>query len=121
MYIIQKGSDLVFAPRPTVHKHCNPWRIFKGDSKYLSKEKLFTLVIPTLQISNIKEIRKKLQKYFLTREEILSRKIKKRKLDWCEEYKLNRIILLNYTERGKIRKLLLIFVLLQYFSVFQLL
>ena len=74
-----------------------------------------------LQISNIKEIRKKLQKYFLAREEISLRKIKERKLDWCEEYKLNRILLLNYTERGKIRKLLLIFVLLQYFNVFQLL
>ena len=118
MYIIQNGSDLVFALRPTVYKHCNPWRIFKVDSKYISKEKLFTLEIPTMQINKIKEIRKKLQKYFLAREEILLRKIKKRRLDWCEEYKLNRILLLNYTERGKIRKLLLILVLLQYFNTF---
>ncbi len=59
-----------------------------------------------MQISNIKEIRKKLQKYFLAREEILLRNIKKRRLDWCKEYKLNRILLLDYTERGKIRKLL---------------
>ena len=102
VYMIQKGSDLVFAPCPAVHKHCNPWRIFKVDSKYLRKEKLFTFENPTMQINNIKEIRTKLQKYFLIREEILLRTIKKRKLDWCEEYKLNRIILLNYTERGKI-------------------
>ena len=121
VYIIQKGSDLVLAPRPIVYKHCNPWRIFNVDSKNLSKEQLFTLEILTMQISNIKEIRKKLQKYFLAREEILLRKIKKRRLDWCEEYKLNRILLLNYTERGKIRKLLLIFILLQYFNVLQLL
>ena len=118
MYIIQKGSDLVLAPRPIVYKHCNPWKIFKVDRKNLSKEKLFTSEIPTMQISNIKEIRKKSQKYFLAREKILLRKIKKRRLDWCEEYKLNRILLLNYTERGKIRKLLLILVLLQYFNAF---
>ena len=91
VYMIQKGSDLVFAPRPIVYKHCNPWRIFNVDSKNLSKKQLFTLEILKMQIRNIKEIRKKLQKYFLAREEILLRKIKKRRLDWCEEYKLNRI------------------------------
>ena len=121
MYIIQKGSDLVFTPRPTVYKHCNPWRIFKVDSKYLRKEKLFTFENPIMQVNNIKEIRTKLRKYFLMREKILLRKFKKRKLDWCEEYKLNRIILLNYTERGKIGKLPLIFILLQYLNVLQLL
>ena len=26
---------------------------------------------------------------------------KERNINWCEEYKLNKIILLNYTERGK--------------------
>ena len=119
--MIQKGSDLVFAPRPAVHKHCNPWRIFKVDSKYLRKEKLFTFEKPTMQVNNIIEIRTKLRKYFLMREKILLRKFKKRKLDWCEEYKLNRIILLNYTERGKIGKLPLIFILLQYLNVLQLL
>ena len=26
---------------------------------------------------------------------------KERNINWCEEYKLNKIILVNYTERGK--------------------
>ena len=73
------------------------------------------------QINNIKEIRTKLRKYFLMREKILLRKFKKRKLDWCEEYKLNRITLLNYTERGKIGKLPLILIMLLYLIVLQLL
>ena len=46
---------------------------------------------------------------------------KERMIDWCEEYKLNRITLLNYTERGKIGKLPLILIMLRYLTVLQLL
>ena len=64
------------------------------------------------------------------REKILLRKFKKgkikentkeRMIDWYEEYKLNRITLLNYTERGKIRKLPLMLRTLLYLIVLKLL
>ena len=83
-----------------------------------------------MQVNNIKEIRTKLRKYFLMREKILLRKFKKgkikenakeRMIDWCEEYKLNRITLLNYTERGKTGKLPSTLIMLQYLIVLQLL
>ena len=79
-----------------------------------------------ITLDSIKENRTKIQKYFFMREKILLRKFKKgkikentkeRMIDWCEEYKLNRITLLNYTERGKIGKLPLILIMLLYLIV----
>ena len=55
VYMIQKGSDLVFVPRPAVHKHCNPWRIFRVDSKYLRKDEILTLEIPKYRRLKMRE------------------------------------------------------------------
>ena len=69
--------------------------------------------------NNVRDDRTKIQKCFFMKDKKLLREFKKgkeahcadtypirettkeRTIDWCEEYKLNRIILLNYTKRGK--------------------
>ena len=76
-------------PHPTVHKHCNPWRIFRVDSKYLRKDETLTLQIPT-------------RKY---RKPKMRENTKEIDINWCEEYKFKKEIVLNYTERGKQQEL----------------
>ena len=117
-------------PRSTVHKHCNPWRILGVSSIYFRKDKILKFEIPIVKQktpNSVRDNRTKIQKYFFMKDKILLRKFKKgkikettkeRMIDWCEEYKLNRIILLNYTERGKIGKLPLILIMLLYLIVF---
>ena len=110
VYMIQKGSDLVFVPHPAVHKHCNPWRIFRVDSKYLRKDEILTLEIPTRKYRKLK-----MRENYFKKEEIFTLQIPTRKyrkpkmrentkeidINWCEEYKFKKEIVLNYTERGK--------------------
>ena len=77
----QQRSDTVFAPRSTVHTHCNPWRILGVNSIYFREDEIFKFEIPLM-----KQIRET---------------TKERTRDWSEEYKFKKAILLNYTERGK--------------------
>ena len=110
VYMIQKGTDPVFVPRPDVHTHCNPWRILRVSKNYFKKEEIFTLEIPT------RKYRKpKLRENYFKKDEIftleiptrkyrklkLRENVKERNTNWCEENKLKKLIVLNYTERGK--------------------
>ena len=88
----QQRSDSVLAPRSTVHKHCNPWRILGVSSNYFRKDEIFTLEVPVRKHRKSNNLKAETYKEFENKE---------RTIDWYEEYKLNKIILLNYTERGK--------------------
>ena len=85
VYMRQQRSDSVFAPRSTVHTHCNPWRILGVSKNYFRKDEIFTLEIPT-------------RKY---RKPKMRETAKEIDINWCEEYKFKKVIVLNYTERGK--------------------
>ena len=107
VYMIQKGSDLVFVPHPAMHKHCNPWRIFRVDSKYLRKDEILTLEIPKYRRLKMREnYFKKIEIFTL---QIPTRKDRKPQMrentketdtNWCED-KFKKEMVLNYTERGK--------------------
>ena len=114
VYMRQQRSDSVLVPRSTVHKHCNPWRILGVSSIYFRKDKILKFEIPIVKqktTNNVRDDRTKIQKGFFMKDKKLLRECadtypikettKERTIDWCEEYKLNRLILLNYTERGK--------------------
>ena len=105
--MIQKWSDLVFVPRPAVHKHCNPWRIFRVDSKYLRKDEILTLEIPKYRKLKMRENYFKKEEIFTL--QIPTRKYRKPQMrentketetNWCED-KFKKEMVLNYTERGK--------------------
>ena len=85
VFMRQQRSDSVLAPRSAVHKHCNPWRILGVSSNYFKKDEIFTLEVP------VRKHRK--PKMRETAKEI--------DINWCEEYKFKKVIVLNYTERGK--------------------
>ena len=110
VYMIQKGTDPVFVLRPDVHTHCNPWRILRVSKNYFKEDEIFTLEIPT------RKYRKpKLRENYFKKDEIftleiptrkyikleLRENVKERNTNWCEENKLMKLIVLNYTERGK--------------------
>ena len=88
----QQRSDTVFVPRSTVHTHCNPWRILGVKNNYFREDEIFTLEVPVRKHRKSNNLKAETYKEFENKE---------RTIDWYEEYKLNKIILLNYTERGK--------------------
>ena len=118
----QQRSVTALVPRSTVHTHCNPWRILGVNSIYFREDEIFKFEIPVMKHrkpNNVKADRTKIQKCFVKKNKKLVIEFKRgkqahcadtyliretateRTIDWCEEYKLNKIILLNYTERGK--------------------
>ena len=91
-------------------------------SIYFREDEIFTLEVPVRKHrkpNNVKADSTKIQKCFIKKNKKLviefkrdkqapcadtyltKETTKERTIDWCEEYKLNKIILLNYTERGK--------------------
>ena len=67
VYMRQQRSDSVFAPRSTVHTHCNPWRILGVSSNYFRKDEIFKFEIPIVKQKtpyNVIDDRKKIQKCF---------------------------------------------------------
>ena len=131
VYMIQKGTDPVFVPRPDVHTHCNPWRILRVNKNYFKENEIFTLEIPTrkyrkpklrenyfkkdeiftLEIPTRKYRKLKMRENYFKKEEIFTLQIPTRKyrkpkmrentkeidINWCEEYKFKKEIVLNYT------------------------
>ena len=118
----QQRSVTALVPRSTVHTHCNPWRILGVNSIYFREDEIFKFEIPVMKHrkpNNVKADRTKIQKCFIKKNKkiviefkrgkqalcadtySIRETTKERTIDWCEEYKLNEIILLNYTERGK--------------------
>ena len=121
----QKGSDRPYVPHPDVHKHCNPRRIFRVDSKYLRKDEILTLEIPKYR-------RLKMRENYFKKIEIFTLQIPKRKdrkpqmrentkeTDWCED-KFKKEMVLNYTERGKQQEQQKLFILYLVYSTLLLL
>ena len=91
-------------------------------SIYFREDEIFTLEVPVRKHrkpNNVKADSTKIQKCFIKKNKklviefkrgkqapcadtyLIRQTTKERTIDWCEEYKLNKIILLNYTERGK--------------------
>ena len=93
-----------------------------GKSVYFMNDEIFLLEVPIIKHGKpkiIKADRTETQKGFIKKDRELKIESKKgkqvpcadtyfmrgiakeRKINWCAEYKLNKVILLNYTERGK--------------------
>ena len=113
----RQRSALVLALRSNVHTHRSPWRILGMSNNYFREDGIvkYEISIKKQKTTNITgNERMKIQNNFVMKEKILLRDYenkyptketnKERTINWCEESKLNRLTLLNYTERGKKRR-----------------
>ncbi len=114
----QQRSDSVFAPRSTVHIHYNPWRILGLKNIYFGGDEIFNFGNKARKYKKLNNIDKtKIQKYLTNKKLGIEFKSGKqascadtyltkgntmqRTTNWCEENKLKKLIVLNFTERGK--------------------
>ena len=78
----QQRPVTVLLPCSIVHTHCNPWRFLGVKSIYFREDEIFTLEVPVRK-PKMRETAREID------------------INWCEEYKFKKVIVLNYTERGK--------------------
>ena len=123
MYIRQKRSVMAFyVPRSTVHIHCNTWKLLGVKNNYYKGNEIIKFGNEAIKYKKLKNIDKtKIQKYLTNKKlgiEFKSGKqascadtyltkgnTKQRTTNWCEENELKKLIVLNYTERGKPQEL----------------
>ena len=122
----QQRSVMALVPRSTVHTHCNPWRILGVKNIYFRGDEIFKFENQALKhnkSNNIKTDKTKIQKCLIKTHKKLviefksgkqascadtyltKGKTKQGNRNWCEENKLKKLIVLNYTERGKQQEL----------------
>ena len=113
-----------YVPRSTVHIHYNPWRLLGVKNNYYKGNEIIKFEKKSMKHkkqNNIETNKTKIEKYLTNRElgiEFKSGKqascadtyltkgnTKQRTTNWCEENKLKKLIVLNYTERGKQQEL----------------
>ena len=114
----QQRSVSALVPCSTVHIHYNPWTILGVKNIYFRGDELFKFGNKARKYKKLNNIDKtKIQKYLTNKKlgiELKSGKqascadtyltkgnTKQRNTNWCEENKLKKLIVLNYTERGK--------------------
>ena len=114
----QQRSVMALVPRSTVHIHYNPWRILGLKNINFGGDEIFNSANKTRKYKRLNNTDKtKIQKYLTNKKlgiEFKSGKqascantyltkgnIMQRNTNWCEENKLKKLIVLNYTERGK--------------------
>ena len=107
-------------PRSTIHIHYNPWRLLGVKNNYYKRDKILKFEKKAMKHkkqNNIETNKTKIEKYLTNRElgiecksgkqapcadtYLTRRKTKQGNRNWCEENKLKKLIVLNYTERGK--------------------
>ena len=114
----QQRSVMAFVPRSTIHIHYNPWRILGVKNIYSRGDERFKFGNKARKYKKLNNIDKtRIQKYLTNKKlgiesksgkqascadtYLTRRKTKQGNRNWCEENKLKKLIVLNYTERGK--------------------
>ena len=114
----QRSVMAFYVPRSTVHIHYNPWRLLGVKNNYYKGNEIIKFGNEAIKYKKLKNIDKtKIQKYLTNKKlgiefksgkqascadtYLTRRKTKQGNRNWCEENKLKKLIVLNYTERGK--------------------
>ena len=118
VYIRQKRSVMAFyVPRSTVYIHCNTWKLLGVKNNYYKGNEIIKFGNEAINYKNRNIDETKIHKYWTNKKlgieftsgkqalradtYLIKRKIKQGNRNWCKDKKLKKLIVLNYTERGK--------------------
>ena len=113
----QRSVMAFYVPRSTVHIHYNPWRLLGVKNNYYKGNEIIKFGNEAIKYKNRNIDETKIHKYLTNKKlgiefksgkqalcadtYLIKRKTKQGNRNWCEDKKLKKLIVLNYTERGK--------------------
>ena len=100
VYMRQQRSVMAcYVPRSTVHIHYNPWRLLGVKNNYYKENEILKFGNEAIKYKNRNIDEVKMQKDWKIK------KLAQGNRNRCKAKKLKKLIVLNYTERGKQQKI----------------